>query len=211
MLAISDTGDTGAPEPRWPTSSDRRPPYRDAAPPLVCTFPFCFARRRLSALDTAFFLARGNLCATRRRIHLFVHSDCADLLWTLPTLFHFQPLRSLLLARSLHRVAAAQSPSDCKSNGFGDRYSRSSSSLRRPLTRPHEWVGARAGLPASNDPEFGAWLPIVFDILQAIGLVGNVVLILTFLLAKDVRRHVTWLGFCCAWVFSSTAYLILSV
>jgi hypothetical protein len=66
-------------------------------------------------------------------------------------------------------------------------------------------------LPASNDPEFGAWLPIVFDILQAIGLVGNVVLILTFLLAKDVRRHVTWLGFCCAWVFSSTAYLILSV
>jgi hypothetical protein len=135
MLAISDTGDTGAPEPRWPTSSDRRPPYRDAAPPPVCTFPFCSARRRLSALDTAFFLARGDLCATRRRILLFVRRSfglCGPALHAI-RLLAAAPA-TVLLARSLRCVAAAQSPSDCKSNGFDDRYSSGLSHLCQPLT-----------------------------------------------------------------------------
>jgi hypothetical protein len=56
---------------------------------------------------------------------------------------------------------------------------------------------------------YGLWLPITFDILQAIGLLGNVALIITLFTSKAIRRHHTWKSFCIAWVFSSTSYLIL--
>jgi len=57
---------------------------------------------------------------------------------------------------------------------------------------------------------FGIGLPVAFDVLQAVGGLGNLALVGTVLYSKDVRRHSTWISFCCAWVVSSVSYLFLA-
>jgi hypothetical protein len=75
---------------------------------------------------------------------------------------------------------------------------------------PAEMTLATRTTIKSDHPQFGLWLPVTFDVLQAIGLVGNLALIVTLLSAKQLRRHATWINFCCVWVLSSIIYLLLA-